>query len=175
MEYRKLGKTGIRVSAVAFGAGPASGWMDELGPDEQCATIRRALDIGINWFDTAAGYGNGLSELSLGQAFARLGLPEGAHIAAKVRQAWESRTSVDWEGGTLCVVSPDRIRTTSDTSGASSMKIDMKPAAVTLRLKQVSQLRQICLALAQSTGAREILRRRGGNETVRRTSRAFGR
>jgi aryl-alcohol dehydrogenase-like predicted oxidoreductase len=85
MEYRTLGKTGIRVSVIAFGAGPVSGWMAELSPDEQCAVVRRALDAGINWFDTAAGYGNGLSESSLGRAFARRGLPDGVHIATKVR------------------------------------------------------------------------------------------
>jgi L-galactose dehydrogenase/L-glyceraldehyde 3-phosphate reductase len=85
MEYRTLGRTGIRVSAVAFGAGPVSGWMDELGADEQCVVIRRALDVGINWFDTAAGYGSGQSEASLGRALARLGIPEGAHVATKVR------------------------------------------------------------------------------------------
>jgi aryl-alcohol dehydrogenase-like predicted oxidoreductase len=85
MEYRTLGKTGIRVSVIAFGAGPVSGWMADLSPDEQRAVIRRALDAGINWFDTAAGYGNGLSESSLGRAFARLGWPEGVHIATKVR------------------------------------------------------------------------------------------
>ena len=85
MEYRTLGRTGLRVSAIAFGAGPVSGWMAELSPDEQCAVIRRALDAGINWFDTAAGYGNGLSESSLGRAFARLGWPGGVHVATKVR------------------------------------------------------------------------------------------
>lgn len=85
VEYRTLGKTGIRVSAVAFGAGPVSGWMDELAPDERCAVIRRALDVGINWFDTAAGYGDGRSEASLGRAFARVGMPDGVHVATKVR------------------------------------------------------------------------------------------
>jgi aryl-alcohol dehydrogenase-like predicted oxidoreductase len=85
MQYRILGRTGIRVSAIAFGAGPVSGWMGELSADEQCAVIRRALDAGITWFDTAAGYGNGLSESSLGRAFARLGLPGGVHVATKVR------------------------------------------------------------------------------------------
>jgi len=85
MEYRTLGRTGIRVSVIAFGAGPVSGWMAELFPDEQCAVVRRALDAGINWFDTAAGYGYGLSESSLGRAFARRGLPDGVHIATKVR------------------------------------------------------------------------------------------
>jgi aryl-alcohol dehydrogenase-like predicted oxidoreductase len=85
MEYRTLGRTGIRVSAIAFGAGPVSGWMAELTPEEQAAVVRRALDVGITWFDTAAGYGNGLSESSLGCAFAQLGLPEGTHVATKVR------------------------------------------------------------------------------------------
>lgn len=85
MEYRILGRTGIRVSVVAFGAGPGSGWMAELTPEEQAAVVRRALDAGITWFDTAAGYGNGLSKSSLGRAFAQLGLPEGVHLATKIR------------------------------------------------------------------------------------------
>ena len=85
MEYRTLGSTGLRVSSIAFGAGPVSGWMAELDREDQVRVIRRALDAGINWFDTAAGYGEGLSEESLGAAFARLGLPADAHIATKVR------------------------------------------------------------------------------------------
>jgi aryl-alcohol dehydrogenase-like predicted oxidoreductase len=59
--------------------------MDELGVEAQRAAIRRALDLGINWFDTAAGYGDGKSEESLGTAFSHLGLPSGVHIATKVR------------------------------------------------------------------------------------------
>jgi len=55
------------------------------------------------------------------------------------------------------------------------MKIDMNPAAVTLRLKQVSQLRRTCLALARASSAREIRRRCEGNKTVERTSLALGR
>jgi aryl-alcohol dehydrogenase-like predicted oxidoreductase len=69
-----LGRTGIRVSVVAFGAGPVSGWMAELTPEEQAAVIRRAPDAGITWLDTVAGYGSGRSESSLGRALARLGL-----------------------------------------------------------------------------------------------------
>jgi len=62
VEYRALGKTEIPVSVVAFDCGPISGWMAELGPNEQCAVIQRAIDLGINWFDTAAGYGDRKSE-----------------------------------------------------------------------------------------------------------------
>ncbi len=85
MEYRVLGATGLRVSAVGFGAGPVSGWMAELTPEQQQQVVQRALEVGINWFDTAAGYGNGRSEESLGACFARLGLPADVHLATKVR------------------------------------------------------------------------------------------
>jgi aryl-alcohol dehydrogenase-like predicted oxidoreductase len=85
MQYRVLGRTGIHVSRIAFGCGPVSGWMEELDPDDQCLVIRHAIDLGINWFDTAAGYGDGKSETSLGVALRRLGRPAGIHIATKVR------------------------------------------------------------------------------------------
>ena len=90
MQYRTLGMTGIRVSAIAFGCGPVSGWMAELGPDEQCAVVRHAIQLGVNWFDTAAGYGDGKSEASLGAALERLGRPAGIHIATKVRYPAEA-------------------------------------------------------------------------------------
>jgi aryl-alcohol dehydrogenase-like predicted oxidoreductase len=59
--------------------------MEELDPDDQCLVIRYAIDLGINWFDTAAGYGDGKSEATLGAALGRLGRPTGIHIATKVR------------------------------------------------------------------------------------------
>ena len=55
------------------------------------------------------------------------------------------------------------------------MKINMTPAAVTLRLKQVAQLRLACLALAKSSKSLEIRKRRPTNKSVQRTSRALGR
>jgi aryl-alcohol dehydrogenase-like predicted oxidoreductase len=85
MQYRVLGKTGVRVSVIAFGCGPVSGWMAELGADDQRDVVRHGIEAGINWFDTAAGYGDGKSEASLGAALGELGTPEGIHIATKVR------------------------------------------------------------------------------------------
>jgi len=55
------------------------------------------------------------------------------------------------------------------------MKIDMTPAAVTLRLKQVAQLRRACLALAKSGKGLEVCKKHPTNKTVRRTSSALGR
>lgn len=84
MHYRTLGKTGIEVSAISFGAGPVSGWMN-LSRPEQTSVVAMALDQGINWFDTAASYGDGRSESSLGDVLAGLAQPTPVHLASKVR------------------------------------------------------------------------------------------
>jgi aryl-alcohol dehydrogenase-like predicted oxidoreductase len=69
MEYRPLGRTGLRVSAVGFGAWQLNNpiWN---GPDEAAsiALVHAALAAGCNFFDTAPGYGNGASEQLLGKA-----------------------------------------------------------------------------------------------------------
>jgi hypothetical protein len=54
------------------------------------------------------------------------------------------------------------------------MKIDMSPRAVTLRLKQVGQLRRACLALANSSAGRKIRQRFAENPSVQRVSHALG-
>ncbi len=53
------------------------------------------------------------------------------------------------------------------------MKIDMTPAAVTLRLKQAAKLRLACLSLAKSSKGLEICKKHTANKTVRRTSSAL--
>ena len=55
------------------------------------------------------------------------------------------------------------------------MKIDMSAGAVTLRLKQVAQLRKACLALARSRASVEIIEKKKANKLVLRTSLALGR
>ncbi|HEY3969361.1 MAG TPA: aldo/keto reductase [Planctomycetaceae bacterium] len=85
MDYKPLGTTGIRISAVSFGAGPVPALLTHgAGHEQQVATLRRALDVGINWFDTAPTYGEGRSEASLGKTLAALGSPD-VHVATKVR------------------------------------------------------------------------------------------
>ncbi len=83
----RLGRTNVLVSRIAFGAGPVSGLMTGENHELQIATLKRVLDAGLNWIDTAAGYGNGASEKNLGQALAALNDPRtnDLHIATKVR------------------------------------------------------------------------------------------
>src|SRR5262245_60967677 len=87
MEHRVLGSTGLRVSVLAFGAGPVPATMTSNDPAAQVQVVRRAIDSGINWFDTAAGYGNGKSESALGAVLSELGAAERIHVATKVRLA----------------------------------------------------------------------------------------
>ncbi|MBI1893167.1 MAG: aldo/keto reductase [Candidatus Rokubacteria bacterium] len=72
MEYRILGKTGLRVSALGFGCGNVGGLMVRGAPAERERAVARAIELGINYFDTAPLYGDGLSEQHLGQALKAL-------------------------------------------------------------------------------------------------------
>lgn len=89
MEYRVLGRSETQVSAISLGAGPISQLM--VGEDRQAQrdTVAEALRAGMNWFDTAATYGNGESESSLGTALASSSGRASYHIATKVRLAPE--------------------------------------------------------------------------------------
>ena len=74
MEYRTLGRTGLKVSPLGFG----TGGLDPLGiksgrsKEDMRRLIRHAFDRGINLFDTAPGYGDGRSERILGDALREL-------------------------------------------------------------------------------------------------------
>jgi len=83
MEYRTLGPTGLRISEIGFGCGNTAGLMVTGSAQERLEAVSRALELGINYFDTASSYGDGLSETHLGQTLRELG----AHpvVATKVR------------------------------------------------------------------------------------------
>jgi aryl-alcohol dehydrogenase-like predicted oxidoreductase len=71
MEYRPFGRTGLDVSAVGFGCWEIGGGYGDIEETEFVRAIGRALDLGINCFDTAEGYGMGASERALGAALGR--------------------------------------------------------------------------------------------------------
>jgi aryl-alcohol dehydrogenase-like predicted oxidoreductase len=66
LKYREFGNTGIRVSELVFGGGAVGGLLIEQDDDTRRRAIRRAMDAGINWIDTAPSYGQGRSEEALG-------------------------------------------------------------------------------------------------------------
>jgi len=62
MEYRELGRTGWKVSEISFGAWAIGGAWGETDDRESLAALHRAVDLGVNFFDTADVYGDGRSE-----------------------------------------------------------------------------------------------------------------
>ena len=85
MEQRDLGRSGLRVSTLGYGAGAVGGLMVRGTPAEQTRAIARALDAGITYFDTAPGYGDGRSEENLGRALGELAAWGRVVFGTKVR------------------------------------------------------------------------------------------
>lgn len=71
MKYRKLGRSGIKVSEIGFGAWTIGldWWGKKIDDDEAIRMLKRAYDLGINFYETADMYGNGKSEKIVSQAF----------------------------------------------------------------------------------------------------------
>jgi aryl-alcohol dehydrogenase-like predicted oxidoreductase len=68
MQYRELGNSGLRVSEIGFGGWGIGGW----GPVDDAAALSAldlAYDLGVTFYDTALGYGDGHSEELIGKAF----------------------------------------------------------------------------------------------------------
>ena len=91
MECINLGSTGLKSSRIGLGTWAIGGWMwggtDEI---QAIATIRTALDLGINLIDTAPVYGFGASESIVGKALDRDSLRSKAIIATKAGLEWSS-------------------------------------------------------------------------------------
>jgi aryl-alcohol dehydrogenase-like predicted oxidoreductase len=62
MRTRKLGRTGLEVSEIGFGAWAIGGGWGEQKDTDSVEALHRAIDLGVNFIDTAAGYGEGRSE-----------------------------------------------------------------------------------------------------------------
>jgi aryl-alcohol dehydrogenase-like predicted oxidoreductase len=79
MNYRLLGKTKLKVSEIGFGAWAIGGSWGPQNEADSLAALHRALDLGVNFIDTAAGYGDGRSERLIGKVLKERG---GAVIVA---------------------------------------------------------------------------------------------
>src|SRR3954469_17144145 len=72
MRQRTLGKTGQAISEIGFGCGSVGGLMIRSEHADQVRAVERAIELGITYFDTAASYGDGVSEQSLGRVLQEL-------------------------------------------------------------------------------------------------------
>jgi L-galactose dehydrogenase len=80
MQRRPLGRTGLQVSLVGFGGSPIGGVFRPIAPADADATVRAALDAGINYFDTSPYYNATAAESALGRALA--GVPRERYVLA---------------------------------------------------------------------------------------------
>ena len=83
MDVRQLGRTGIEATVLSYGCGAVGGLMTKGAPADQERAVKRALAMGITYFDTASQYGMGASETNLGRILAKL-KPK-ITVATKVR------------------------------------------------------------------------------------------
>ena len=88
MQQRELGKSGLQFSAVGLGTWAIGGgdWKFGWGPqnrEEAIAAILRSLELGINWIDTAAVYGDGISEEIVGEALQNVAADDRPIVATK--------------------------------------------------------------------------------------------
>jgi aryl-alcohol dehydrogenase-like predicted oxidoreductase len=84
MHMRTFGRTGMKVSALGFGCGAVGGIMVRGDPADQERLVARAIDVGVNYFDTAVLYGDGASERNLGRVLQTL-RPANVIVGTKVR------------------------------------------------------------------------------------------
>lgn len=119
MEYRSLGNTGLKLSALSFGASSLGAEFRPVDIGEAIASVPAALDAGINFIDTSPFYGRGMSEVLLGPALrgiprdryflgTKLGRYDKAHFDFSARRVIESvdvslhRMGVDYLDICLC-------------------------------------------------------------------------
>jgi len=92
MERKSFGRTGLQVSRLTFGCGAVGGLMTKGRAEDQDRAIGWARDNGINFFDTAASYGDGVSETNLGRALA--GNKDGLIVSTKAGIASEEMDKI---------------------------------------------------------------------------------
>ena len=99
MEKRAFGKTGMEITPVGFGSWAigGSGWRAAWGPqddDEAVGAIRRAVELGVNWIDTAAAYGLGHSEELVARALEDVPESDRPYVFTKCSLVWDESGEV---------------------------------------------------------------------------------
>jgi len=99
MQYRELGRTGWKVSALSFGAWAIGGTWGQVEEAESLAARGSALDMGVNFFDTADVYGDGLSERLIAKLRRETSQP--IHIATKAGRRLDPHTASGYNRANL--------------------------------------------------------------------------
>ena len=118
MQTRKLGNSDLHITAIGFGAWAigGGGWAFAWGAqddNDSVATIREALDLGINWIDTAAVYGLGHSEEVVAKALE--GVSKRPYVFTKCGRVWDEQRQIgkrlkEWSIRAECEASLKRLK-----------------------------------------------------------------
>jgi aryl-alcohol dehydrogenase-like predicted oxidoreductase len=115
---RSLGSSGLEITTVGFGAWAigGGGWSFGWGPQDDKAsenTIRRAIQLGINWVDTAAVYGLGHSEEVVGRVLRSMPVSERPYVFTKCGLIWDKHNPMQEPKQ---ILRPESIRTECEAS-----------------------------------------------------------
>jgi aryl-alcohol dehydrogenase-like predicted oxidoreductase len=100
VKQKKLGRTDLKVSEIGFGAWAIGGSWGTQKEEDSLAALNRALDLGVNFIDTAAGYGDGRSERIIGKVLKERGEQDRVIVTTKTPPApgpWPPSPYCRWE------------------------------------------------------------------------------
>jgi aryl-alcohol dehydrogenase-like predicted oxidoreductase len=116
MKYRALGRTGWNVSEISFGAWAIGGAWGDVSDDESFAALNRAVDLGVNFIDTADVYGDGRSERLVAQLKKNrprdtiyVATKAGRRLPEQVTEGYSRENLVNWVDRSLKNLSVDAI------------------------------------------------------------------
>jgi len=127
MQYRELGRTGWKVSALSFGAWAIGGTWGPVEDSESLAALHRAVELGVNFFDTADVYGDGRSERLLRQL--RRQHTETIHIATKAGRRLDPHVAAGYNRANL-TAHVERSLTNLDTETLDLLQLHCPPTQV---------------------------------------------
>ena len=111
MQYRPLGRTGLNVSSISFGAWAIGGSWGTVDDTESMAALHRAIDMGVNFIDTADVYGMGRSERLVAQL--RKERSETIYVATKAGRRLNPHTAFGYSAANLSAFVEDSLRNLS--------------------------------------------------------------
>ncbi|MBL9203847.1 MAG: aldo/keto reductase [Opitutaceae bacterium] len=176
MRFRPFGKTSWSVSEISFGAWAIGGGWGEQDEAESVRTLHRALDLGVNFIDTAAGYGNGRSERIIAQVLRERG-GEKVYVATKTPPApgawppspydtWSDRYSETYLRANiedrLRLLGTDTIDLLQLHTWTRAWNRDPQPFAILRRLQKEGKVRAIGISTPEHDQNSVIDLMRGG-------------
>jgi aryl-alcohol dehydrogenase-like predicted oxidoreductase len=127
MEQRALGRTGWTVSPISFGAWAIGGTWGHVDDRESMAALHRALDLGVNFFDTADVYGDGRSERLLARL--RRERPQEFRVATKAGRRLSPHTAAGYNKSNLTAFVEDSLKNL-ETEALDLLQLHCPPTAV---------------------------------------------